>query len=210
MVTCVLQRYWKCFCRQEPHDWFLIETRRGRKISALIGFSVVGYPQSSVHNHRFCNLQRARDKLFSWEGLFKCLLKSITERFNYWIQRFFVFKRGADWCFCSKQIWNVLFFSQPGIKVFVLVHQLQVLVLCFFDLGILSLLRRVWFFGLLLEFACWDGSAKEFNLFALKLPLFLCHFQFCSTNAFRDCPDVPGMISSNIGCNPNIIHVLSI
>ena len=55
----------------------------------------------------------------------------------------------------------------------------------------------------------WNGSTLEFNLSDSKVELFDCQFQSCLANAFEDCPNVPGKIRSVIGCNSNVIHVLS-
>ena len=52
-------------------------------------------------------------------------------------------------------------------------------------------------------------SAQEFNLPDSKVALFDRQFQSCIANALEDCPKVPGKVRSVIGCDSNIIHVLS-
>ena len=55
----------------------------------------------------------------------------------------------------------------------------------------------------------WSGSAYEFILSDCRIALLCCLFSSCLADALEDCPNVLGKIRSNIGCNPNIVHVLS-
>ena len=55
----------------------------------------------------------------------------------------------------------------------------------------------------------WNGSVQEFNLPDSKVVLLDCQFHSCIANALEDCPNVPGKVRSVIGCDSNIIHLLS-
>ena len=55
----------------------------------------------------------------------------------------------------------------------------------------------------------WNCSSWELNLSDSKMAFLYCQLQSCLANALEDCPNVPGKVRSIIGCNSNVVYVLS-
>ena len=191
---------------------FLSERHGGVCFPFLLHFLVcVGFDHEGVTSAPDACVSQ-KDKLLPGTGFFRSKFTSIAEHFVYWIKCMFPWVLTCYWMvFLVWASFKLSEMFQPSRAIkFCISSRIPGRAFFLFPIGRNCVCQKISDFSeLAVNSLCWNGPAKELNLFDSKMALLYFQFQSCLANALENCLVAPGKIRIIVGCTHKIVHVLS-